>query len=294
MKIVVSIKDLSWIEEMKELAHVIVLSDKFHGTQSAHCFSLDEIKAGIVLAQERKLLSAVLMNRMYVDKELEQATDYMKEICECGVDWIYYQDPAIYMIAQQLGYLDKLVYDPDTLLTNYRDVAWIMKQGINHSVLSKEITLDEMLAILKEVDGPSEVIGFGYLKLSTSKRKLVQSYCDEIQIENTLYNKRDGYIVESTREGKMPIIEDEHGTHVFSDHILCALEESFQLSQAKLAYLRVDSIFLEKEMIMDILQALRAIECGEDSVEVAAVFQKKYDDMPLGTGYMHQKTNLVK
>ncbi len=294
MKKIVSIRSLDWIDEIKGLAEGIILSDFFHGSQSAENFSEKEIEEGILSAKKQGLLVSVLMNRMYVDEEIEKARGYMQWLCDLEVDWIYYQDPAVYMIACELKVQSKLVYDPDTLLTNFRDVQHMLNQGIHHSVISKEITLEEMKNILKNVKGPSEIIGFGYLKLSTSKRQLIQSYCDEIEIENTAKYRRDVYLIESTRKGKMPIIEDDHGTHIFSDYVLCAFDEIQQLKNAGLAFLRIEGIFMQKQVIVDVLKALCDCESGMPAQQCQEAFQKKYSDVPWSTGYMHQKTNLVK
>ncbi len=294
MKVIVSIKDLNWIEEMSELMQVVLFSEEFHGTQSAHNFSKEEIKEGIKRAQTQECMSAVLMNRMYTDEELDEAKQYMIEMDQAQVDWFYYQDPAIYMIAKELNLEGKLVYDPDTLLTNSNDVKVIQELGIHHGVISKEITKDEMIEILRKVQGKSEVIGFGYLKLSTSKRKLIQSYCDEVAIQNTMRNSQEGYLIESTREGKMPIVEDEQGTHIYTDYVLCALEEISDFMSADLEWLRVESHFIEKEVIHEFLKSLRQVIDGVDATKVKDEFTEKYPELPWSSGYMYQKTNLVK
>lgn len=294
MKRVVSIGGLDWIEEIKGLADGVILSDAFHGCQSTFAFSEEEIKQGIDQSRKASIFSAVLMNRMYMDDELEEAKRYMQQVCDWGVSWIYYQDPAIYMIASELGKENQLVYDPDTLLTNGHDLKWVMSQGVHHGVISKEITFDEMKNILKVVQGVGEIIIFGYLKLSTSRRRLIQNYCDEVGIENPMTGSKEGYLIESTRTGKMPIVEDQHGTHIFTDYILCALEESRGLKQAGLQVARIEGIFLNKEMIVDVLKVLVAMDAGERAEEAIRKFQEKYKSYPFSTGYMHQKTNLVK
>ncbi len=294
LKQIVTIGQLDWIEAIAKHGDGILLSDGFHGAQSPKSFTMNEIKEGINRTKTCGLICAVRMNRMYAESEIQTIESYMRQLIDWHVDWIYYQDPAVYMVAETLGVQNKLVYDPDTLMTNSRDVQYMLDQGIHHAVLSKEITLEEMVQILNKLAQPVEAILFGYLKLATSKRRLIESYCQEIGVENTLFNRKDCFLIESTRNEKMPIVEDEHGTHVFMDYILCAMEEVLPLQQAGLDILRIDGNFLEKEMIIEAVAAFKQILTGSSPQMIVEEFKKKYENYPWSTGYMYQKTNLVK
>ncbi|MFV0379783.1 MAG: U32 family peptidase [Anaerorhabdus sp.] len=287
MKKLLSIKDISWISKVSELIDGIILSDSYHGSQYAFAFDKEQLKEGIKQAKENNLICGILMTRMYTDKELDEAKNYLKWLKEESVDLIYYQDPAIYILAEELKMSHLLVYDPDTLLTNGYDMQEVNKKGISHGVVSKDLTLDEIIEILDLVNGKSEVIIFGYLKLSSSKRKFIQNYCDEINILNTASKKDDVYLIESTREGKMPIFEDDQGTFVYSDFILCAYNEFNKLKDHNLEYARIDSHFLDFDVIYDFLLLLSGKVTHDN-------FIKKYRELPFSSGYMYTKTNLVK
>lgn len=295
MKRIVTIKELKDISLFLEAGiSGIIVSDEFHGTRASGVFSMAEIKEASEIAKRNELILGVLMNRIYVDEELEQAENYLKFLKELQVDWIYYNDPAVVVLAEKLEMVSKLVYDPDTLMTNSYDMKFALAQGIHHAVLSTEITLEEMETITQKVGGNTEAILFGYLNMSYSKRQLIQNYCDELGVDNTLHNRRDCILIESTREGKMPIFEDGQGTHIYTDYILDAFEEYKILKDAGLEVVRIDSIFLDRWIVADALKVFTMIDLGFPGKIVKAKFEEKYKEQPWSTGYMYQKTNLVK
>lgn len=290
MEIIVTVGKLEEINMLKEAgATTLIFCDEFHGTRAPGKFSKDELILAFEKSRSCGLKTAVFMNRIYTDVELELANEYLLFLKENKVDFIYYNDPAIFMLASSLDMVKYLVYEPDTLMTNSRDMQFILDQGVHHAVLSTEITLDEMKMMIENVKGNTEAILFGYLNMSYSKRHLIQNYCDEIGIKNSCLNKMDCILVESTRDGRMPILEDEQGTHIYTDYVLDAFEEANILKDCGLNAIRLDSIFLDIDVVVDACKILS----GKSKL-IREEFELKYNMYPFSKGYMYQKTNLVK
>lgn len=115
MKRIVTIKALNDISLFLEAGiSGIIVSDDFHGTRASGVFTVDEIKEACKIAKQEEIIFAVLMNRIYVDDELDKAESYLVFLKELDVDWIYYNDPAVVVLAEKLDMVSKLVYDPDT------------------------------------------------------------------------------------------------------------------------------------------------------------------------------------
>ncbi|MFV0553023.1 MAG: peptidase U32 family protein [Anaerorhabdus sp.] len=295
MELVVTIEDINDIQlYAKAGATVFLFADEFHGTRVAKKMTLDEIAQGCAFAKALNLKTALMMNRIYTDAETSKIDEMLRFVKDIGMDWVYYNDPAVFMCAEEVGLVSHLVYEPDTLMTNSKDMQFVLDQGVHHAVLSTEITLDEMKTMTRNVNGNTEAIVFGYLNMSYSKRHLIQNYCDEIGIENTYQDALNMVLIESTREGKMPIIEDAQGTHIFTDYVLDAFNEIVELNKEGLQIVRVDGIFLSRDRIADACRAFRMILSGLPSEIIKQKFEEKYPKIPWSTGYMYQKTNLVK
>lgn len=294
MKFNVTVKNLQEARLVKEYQGTgVIIGDDLFATRCPSLIAHQEIATLIKNIKQEGLEVGVCINRIYFDEELAELKKYMLSIKD-DVDYFYYNDPACFILGQQLNIEYKLVYDPDTLLTNGYDAQFIQSLNISHSVVSSEITLEEIKEISLMVPGKLEVNLFGYLNMSYSRRPLVKNYCNLINHEFNYLNDDQLYLIEATRKGKMPIIEDAYQTSIYTDYILCGLKEFLPLVSAKVEYIRLDSIFTPFTAVLDFLNCLHRLLNQEDEQQVYLEYIEKYADLPFSTGYMYQKTNLVK
>lgn len=284
--------DIKKLENLKDAGITMVLAaEKTVATRVPVRFRWNEIVEIKKECQRLGLKLGLMMNRIFFDEDIVEVHQTLLKYKEI-VDRIDYTDPAVYIEAKKLKMEHKLCYNPDTLMCNYRDVQFYQDLGIDSVVISKEITLDEMKEISRKTSGKTEVIIFGYLNMSYSKRKLLSCYMDEIQKEEDIFDRRDLYLIETTRNGKMPVVEDEYGTSIYTDYVLAGLKEIKELMESGVDQFRFDCSFLKEEMFMECLAGFKAIVNGKDADEVFNELKDKYP--LLSTGYMYQKTNLVK
>ena len=91
---------------------------------------------------------------------------------------IYYGDEGVLYEAARLDMKDRLIYNPDTLITNAMDMQYYLDEGIRMATISKEITLQEMCTVARDVQGECEVVLHGRLNMMHSKRKLLSAYME--------------------------------------------------------------------------------------------------------------------
>lgn len=292
-EILSTINKIEDISKLKEAgATGIIVGDGFHANRLTRSFLHDEIIEICKDAKKHSLKVFVKMNRVYIDNELDEAYKYMQFLKELDIDAIYFNDLGLYSVAKKLNMSDKLIYDPDTILTNHFDVNYHLSKGIYGVVLSKEITKEEMIMIAEKSIGKTSVIVHGYLNMSYAKRKLIKNYFEFIGKDTDISNRRDLYLIEENRDGKMPIIEDDQGTMVFTDYVQESFDEILELYSAGVTMFIVDGIFLDSECIVDAIKMYSDILNGKENKK--AEYYKKYSYLPLSTGYMEKATNLVK
>ena len=289
-----TIENIENINMLKECgATGIIVGDNFHASRVVYEFKKDEIAAIKIKCKELAVKLFVKMNRMYIDSELSLAKQYLEFLKEIDVDGIFYNDLSIYVLAKELNISDKLLYDPDTIVTNHYDVNYHLSKGIYGVILSKEITKEEMISIAKEVKGKVGVIVHGYLNMSYSKRKLIENYFAFINKKIDVKNNKNLYLIEENRTGEMPILETDQGTSVFTDYVQESFDEIRDLYSAGIDIFIVDGIFLNNEIVCDAVKSYSEILNNKGS-DVKENYYKKYNDLPLSTGYMEKATNLVK
>ena len=142
------------IEKLKTAgAQSVLIAVPFFSARGAACFPIEElpdIKAECVRCQ---ISMYVLVNRIFVEEELERLRDFLKLLKELDVEGIYYGDEGVLYEAARLDMKDRLIYNPDTLITNAMDMQYYLDEGIRMATISKEITLQEMCTVARDVQG---------------------------------------------------------------------------------------------------------------------------------------------
>lgn len=271
---------------------IIGIGDDYFAARCAGVFSREEMEEAIDLIHQGKGKCVVFVNRMLGEEEIDRTREYLGYLKSLEVDYVLYNDPAVYVLADEIGMVPKLIYQPDTLMTNSKDVNFMLRQGVDSVFISKELTFEEIMGIASSCKDKCNVIIHGYLNMSYSKRKLLKSYFEMLGKEVD-YQNRDLRLIEYTRTGKMPVYEDEQGTHIFTDYVLESFKEIKALSEC-VKFLMVDSMFLDIEVVIEAVKAYKAILVGADPEVVEMSYKEKYSELPLSDGYHYTKTNLVK
>lgn len=220
--------------------------------------------------------------------ELYKYFEYLKEINPNG---IYFSDLGIINIAKRLGMADKLIYDPDTLMTNSLDVAFYLKQDLG-VVLARELSLKETLDIIKNNPLQLDMQIFGHLKMSNSRREFLTNYFKHLGIEKDIKNKKTIRLMEENRSYVLPIVEDEFGTRIYTDYCLVMYREIAYLKE----YLKraiIDDNFIEGDIAFEVIRDTRKITVDNSEFLYKSLIER-YPYINLSSGYLYQKTTKTK
>ena len=117
------------------------------------------------------------------------------------------------------------------------------------------------------------------MNIMHSKRRLLSNYFDFLGKKVDVFNKKDIYLMEETRDEHMPIVEDDLGTHVFSGYTLVSFEEIKQLAQSGIRHVRIDGIFHDLDYVCKALSLYQAVLSNEMSgAQAKEEFDKCYPD----------------
>lgn len=190
----------------------------------------------------------------------------------------YYSDMAVYTIAKKHGFIEKLIYNPGTLVTSVPDAEFYLGLGIMRVCLSREITLIDILEF-SHLKDKVEIIIHGKLNMFYSKRKLLTNYFTFLDKEVV----KEGVLEEEIRDEHYPIIEDEHGTNIFHEKSVNSFKELDQLKQFTM---RIDGYLLDN--YDEVISYYEEILNGRDANEVYEEYVNKYDD--INSGYYYKET----
>lgn len=257
-----------------------------------HYYSLSDMQA---IAKRCKALSldfCVLMDTMVKEEDISLLYEYLHFLKDLDVDGIYFADLAVLEAARELGIEKKMIYESDTLMTNSLDASFFLKKGLKSVVLAKEITLDEMMKIADNTKHRVDVHLFGYQKMSSSKRHFLTNYFNHIASPKDLKDNMNLRIIEETRNYSMPILENEYGTKIYSDYILCMYAESLLLAD-KINNGIIDDMFIDFDILMTVLKDYRKLN-KDNATKLEEELKSRYHDVTFDKGYLYQKTNITK
>lgn len=293
-KWVVTLHEKKSIKQLKDAgADEILLSVPFFSLRGAHLFAIEELQDIINEIHSRGLLAAINCTRFFMEDELPALRAFLKFLKECKIDHIYFADEGVLYEGARLQMSSCFVYQPDTLIANQKDVAFYLSQGCVAVSLSREITLAEIQQIASNVDG-CEVLVHGRFSIMHSRRPLLSSYFSFIGKKERVKDRRDLQLQESTRTQRMPIIEDESGTHVFSEYTLESFAQIQKMQDAGVTRFRIDSIFHDDAWTIAALQDYHAVLQGKVAAEEIVEKWKEQKDENYSEGFYYTKTTLVK
>ena len=289
MELLVTIRNKEMLQKVLPQVDGVILGNAF--VSSYHLSNGDIVSINEYAKDNYKKVYIVMDNFICEDEKIK-LNDYFGFIESLDVDGIYFHDLGIMEVAKSFNLSSKLIYDGKSVLCNSIDAAFLLKQGIDSVMISRELTYDECLEIAKNNDGKIDMQIFGHQRMSYSKRKFLKNYFNEIKKDYDYLDKESLYLVEEKRDYKMPIVEDENGTYIYTDYILEMFKEIPEIRK-HLKRGIIDTIFIDDaNFICEVCRAYKRIdEKNSDFIRESLFRSYPYN---YSSGYLYQKTNISK
>ena len=164
------------------------------------------------------------------------------------------------------------------MTTNYLTSNFWYEYGAKYTMLSSEITLDEINEIALNANAKTMVPIFGYLPMFVSRRHLVKNYLDTFKI------KDDSNINYIEKEDKMyAIIDSNDGTIAYSNKCLNGINETLKLN---VDYIVLNSFNINNATFKRVVSMYNIV--NESNVQE---FKEEIDKMlDTDTGFLYKET----
>lgn len=186
----------------------IILSYDGLAVASNFYVNMDDIK------EIRKITDKVIvvsLNKMIHNNDLAKLEEVLIELDRIGVDMILFYDVAIIEIKKRLGLNIPLIISQEHLNTSINSNLFYFEQGVEGSLISSDITKEELLDIRKKTNKIIMFTGYGYLPIFYSRRYLITNYFTYIKKER----QGDNYFIKHN-DDYYPIVQDEYGTIIYT------------------------------------------------------------------------------
>ena len=228
---------------------VYIGGEAFGLRAKARNFSMEDMKEGIEFAHQHHVKVYVTANILAHNKDLDGVREYFRELKEIRPDALIISDPGIYTIAKEICPEIERHISTQANNTNYGTYQFWWNQGAKRVVTARELSLNEIAEIRKNIPDEMEIETFvhGAMCISYSGRCLLSNYFtgrDANQGACTHPCRWKYAVVEEKRPGEyLPVYENERGTYIFNSKDLCMIEHIPELIEAG-----IDSFKIEGRM----------------------------------------------
>jgi putative protease len=226
-------------------ADAVYLGGKqFSLRERAGNFTLEELAAGVEFAHARGVKVYVTVNIFARNRDLDDLPTYLKQLEQIGVDAVIVSDPGVLTLVRETTPGLPVHLSTQANTTNWKAARFWQEQGVSRIILARELGLEEIREIRRQVTVPLEIFVHGAMCISYSGRCLLSSYMTgrDANRGDCAQACRWRYaLVEEKRPGEyFPLEEDSRGTYILSSRDLCLLEYIPQLVEAGINSLKIE------------------------------------------------------
>lgn len=194
-------------------------------------------------------VTILALNKIFTEDEIASAYEFLDKYKDEDV-LFYIADLGLIKYAKDNNILNKMIYNPETMITNYLDLSIYMNFNLDAYGISNEITINDLKEIYNQTKAPLFYLGFGKRLMFYSKRKLLSLYKEKYQAK---FDFDDLYLKEETRDDKYKIIENDNGTMIYRSYFISLHKELDDLLFIK--YFYVDPLDLDELVYLKAIQA---------------------------------------
>lgn len=275
MKIMVMPKSKEELLSVMDYSDAFILGLKDLSINMPNYFTMDEIKEIISLTDAEIFVS---LNKNMHNDDLEALKEAMFELDKLNIAGIMYYDIAVVNLKIENNLKTPLVWGQEHMTTNYITSNYWFDFGASYTLLSSEITIEEVNEIKNNAKASLILTVFGYLPMFVSKRHLVKNY---LKTFNLTDDSKINYI--EKLDNKYPIIDDESGTIAYSSHILNGIGE---IPNLHVDYVLLNSFNIDSIVFKEVVE-MASLVTNDNALE----YTDKIDQM-LNTdrGFLYKET----
>lgn len=232
-------------------------------------FGLDDVKKAILEAHKLNKKIYVTINIYAHNRHLKLLPAYLKKLNTWRPDALIISDPGVIMLAKK--YCPKIAIHLSTQAnaTNWQAVEFWRKQGVERIILGREVTLEEIKEIHKQVPKVElEYFVHGAMCMSYSGRCMLSAWltgrsanlgdCAQVCRWKYKINNINVEMEEPKRPGeKIPVEEDQNGTYIFNSKDLCLIEYLDELVKAGITSFKIEGRAKSVAYLSTIIKAYR-------------------------------------
>lgn len=256
----------------------IILPLEGYSVESTNYFTIDEIED---IVKNKKCEVFVKLNKNFFNDDIEPLKVILKKLDELKVSGIFFYDLGVLQLHKELNLSVPLIWNQTHMVNNYRTCDYYYEKGVKYALLGKEITLEEIIEIIKKSKITSMVEVVSKPSVAFSYRKLITNYYKDLGKNGT--NKLT--VKEKVTNTNYNLFEDSNGTSFFMDVITNGTGVIKDLYDAGCKYIimREDGVSSFDELLKDTKDYI-SNNCNDTN------YVEKYKRLGDSTNFFFKKT----
>ena len=241
----------------------VILPIKDLSVNSTYYLSLKEVQEIIKKFKDKEI--NILLNKNMTNDDLPLLEETLITLSKMNISKVLFYDLAVVNICKRLNLNLNLAIYQDHLNSSTNSNLFYKRRGINTSVITNDITYEEINEIAKEQS--LMMFCYGYLPIFYSRRYLISNYLDYIKKKkkDTLYKIKDNnnsYIIE----------EEKYGTTIYTKEPINLIN---YIDKLDIDYIILSSIHIDDKEFLKVLNNY---------------IEKRKDNKEHYTGFIDKKT----
>ncbi len=286
-------------------ADAVYLAGKAFGMRAgAKNFDEGELCTAVQTAHERGVKVYITCNTVPLNDEMDRFPEFISRARNAGVDAVIAADIGVIAMVKEYAPGLAIHASTQTGVVNYRTANELYKMGVRRVVLAREVNLENIRKIRKNIPEDMEIEAFvhGAMCVSFSGRCLISEYLlgrNANRGECAQPCRWGYYLMEEKRPGQFFKVfeDDDKGTFILNARDMCMIEHIDDLLDAGVYSLKIEGRAKSAYYSALTTNAYRtALDCvlkGENPPKWVLEEVNKISHRPYCTGFFYGHPNDV-
>lgn len=284
-------------------ADAVYLGGKNFGMRAgAKNFDNEGLARACELAHSRGVKVYLTCNTVPLNGELDDFPQFIAAAQDAGIDAVIAADFGVMAMVKEFAPKVELHVSTQTGIVNYRTAQELYKYGASRIVLAREVDLENIRTIRKNIpeDMEIEVFVHGAMCVSFSGRCLISEYLvgrNANRGECAQPCRWGYYLMEEKRPNQFyKVFEDEHGSYILNARDMCMIDHLDDLVDAGVTSFKIEgrakSAYYTALTTNAYRAALDAVLKGEKPAQWVLDEVNKISHRPYCTGFFYGHPNM--
>ncbi len=280
----------------------VYLAGKAFGMRAgAKNFDADGLRRAVELAHARGVKVYLTCNTVPLNEEMDTFPEFISYAQQCGIDAAIACDLGVIAMIKEFAPGLELHVSTQTGVVNYKTAQELYKMGARRIVLAREVDLENIRTIRKNIpdDMEIEVFVHGAMCVSFSGRCLISEYLvgrNANRGECAQPCRWGYYLMEEKRPNQFfKVFEDESGSYILNARDMCMIEHLDDLIEAGVTSFKIEgrakSAYYVALTVNAYRAALDAAIRGENPPQWVLDEVDKISHRPYCTGFFYGHPN---